>query len=382
VGEDVAVIGAGPAGLAAAAVARQHGLRALVVDKAASVGASWRAHYDRLRLHTERALSGLPGLAIPRAHGKWVPRAAVVEYLESYARHHELRLRLETAVESVDRDGTGWTLRTNAGPIAARAVVIATGYNHTARLPDWAGRDSFAGEILHSSQYRNAAPYKGRDVLVAGTGNSGAEIAVDLLEGGASRVRVAVRTPPNIVRREVLGLSSQRLGIVFRNAPPSIIDPVAALLRLLTIGDLTRYGLPAPKKGIYARVREGQIPILDVGFVEALKAGRLTIVPSIRGFDGRDVLLEGGEKIQPDVVLAATGFSRGLEALVGHLGVLDPRGVPLVHGTDDSPAAKGLYFIGYTNPISGNFREIAIVARKLGRALSGRLAPEASRQTR
>jgi len=76
---EVAVIGAGPAGLAVAAVLTQQGFSAVVVDKADAVGSAWRSHYERLRLHTERALSGLPGMPIPRKHGKWVPRAGVVE---------------------------------------------------------------------------------------------------------------------------------------------------------------------------------------------------------------------------------------------------------------------------------------------------------------
>src|SRR4051812_10105119 len=101
-GGEIAVIGAGPAGLAAAAALQAGGLTALVIDKAEQVGASWRTHYDRLHLHTERALSGLPGFPIPRAYGRWVPRAKVVEYLEAYAEHHRLELRLRTAVERID----------------------------------------------------------------------------------------------------------------------------------------------------------------------------------------------------------------------------------------------------------------------------------------
>src|SRR5258706_2634713 len=196
---EVVVVGAGPGGLAAAAALGAAGVPALVVDRAAAVGASWREHYERLHLHTERALSGLPGLAIPRAYGKWVARAHVVDYLEAYAAHHQLALRLSTPVERIEREGDRWRIDTPAERFAARGCVIATGYNHAPFLPDWPGRDQFAGELLHSSRYRNPRPYHGRDVLVVGAGNSGAEIAVDLIEGGAARVRVAIRTPPNIV---------------------------------------------------------------------------------------------------------------------------------------------------------------------------------------
>jgi len=81
------------------------------------------------------------------------------------------------------------------------------------------------------------------------------------------------------------------------------------------------------------------------------------------------VILEGGGRIQPDAVIAATGYARGLENLVGHLGVLDARGAPLTHGASTHPQAPGLYFIGYSNPISGNLREIAKDARRIAKAL-------------
>jgi putative flavoprotein involved in K+ transport len=368
----VAVIGAGPAGLAVAAASTEQGFSAVVLDKADAVGSTWRSHYERLRLHTERALSGLPGMAIPRKHGKWVPRAGVVEYLEEYARHHQLKLRLSTPVDHIERESAAWKLVTPSGPLTAAAVVIATGYNHIPHLPDWPGSASFAGELFHSARYRTAAPFRGRDVLVVGTGNSGAEIAVDLVDGGARRVRVAVRTPPNILRRELLGVSSQRLGVLLRHAPVAIVDPIASAVARLTVGDLTRYGLPPSPRGTYTRAREGQIPILDVGFIDALKQGRVTVVGAVRGFDGREVLLEDGSRIEPDAVIAATGYARGLERLVGHLGVLNDSGLPLVHGAATHPSAPGLHFIGFSNPISGNLREIALDARRIAKALRAR----------
>ena len=367
---EAAIVGAGPAGLATAASLRAAGVRSVVVDKAAQVGSAWRAHYDRLHLHTERALSGLPGLPIPRKYGKWVPRAGVVEYLEEYARHHQIALRLSTPVQRIEREDGAWKLVTPSGSLLARAAVVAAGFNHSPHLPEWPGSASFSGELLHSSKYKNAESFRGKHVVVVGTGNSGAEIAVDLADGGAASVRLAVRTPPNIVRREVGGVAAQRLGLVLRHIPPAIVDPIVRVIQRLTIGDLTPYGLLPSPRGTYTRAREGQIPILDVGLIDAIKSRRVTVVTAVRAFEGRDVILEDGKRIQPDAVIAATGYVRALERLVGHLGVLDKRGVPLAHGARTHPAAPDLYFIGYSNPISGNLREIGIDARRIARALS------------
>src|SRR4051794_32849900 len=108
---------------------RRRGVDAVVVDRADSVGASWRRHYDRLHLHTVRWLSHLPGYRLSRRHGRWVSRDGVIRYLEGYARHHELDLMLGTAVERVDRDpaGDGFVVRTSRGDLRARNVVVATG---------------------------------------------------------------------------------------------------------------------------------------------------------------------------------------------------------------------------------------------------------------
>src|SRR5260370_10650607 len=123
--EHAIVMGAGPAGLASAAMLQAAGVGALVVERAPEVGSSWRAHYARLRLHTERRLSSLPGLELPREYGKWVPRAQVVEYLETYARHHQIRVRYGVQVERVEREGDAFRLQTSQGELPARVVLVA-----------------------------------------------------------------------------------------------------------------------------------------------------------------------------------------------------------------------------------------------------------------
>ncbi len=368
--ERVVVLGAGPAGLSVAAELRRHGVDPLVVDRADTVGASWRGHYDRLHLHTARQLSQLPGLRMPRRFGRYVARDDVVDYLERYAAHHHLRTRLGTEVRLLDRAGTGWLVRTDRGDLPADQVVVATGYNHTPVLPDWPGRDGFSGQLLHASTYRNAVPYAGRDVLVVGAGNTGAEIAVDLVEGGARKVRLAVRTPPNIVRREVGGLPSQAVSVLLRHVPPPVVDRMIRVVQRATVPDLAGLGLPRPEVGVYTRiVRDGAIPIIDVGLIDAVRRQQVEVVAAVVDLDGRDVVLADGDRVSPDAVIVAAGYRRGLEPLVGHLGVLDPAGGPRVTGARTDPAAPGMWFTGYTNPISGMFRELAIDARRIARAI-------------
>ena len=367
---EAVVIGAGPAGLASAAMLQRVGVETLVIDRADAVAHSWRGHYDRLRLHTVRWLSHLPGFRIPRKYGRWVARDDVVRYLEAYAVRHGLEVRCNTAVERIDRVDGRWRLRTSDGDLDAAYVVVATGHNHTAALPDWPGADGFTGELLHASAYRSGAAYAGRSVLVVGSGNTGAEIAVDLVESGAAAVALSVRTPPHIVLREKYGVPSLALAVLFRRLPFKVFDKIAAAVRRVDIGDLSAYGLPTPSDGLYARLlRDDSVPIVDVGFIDALKSGAITVVPAVEGFEADRVLLADGSARRADVVVAATGYRRGLDGMVGHLGVLGADGRPVVRGAATHPDAPRLWFTGYTNPISGMFRELGIDAKRITRAV-------------
>jgi putative flavoprotein involved in K+ transport len=366
---DIVIVGAGSAGLAVAALLRQRGLDPLVLEAGPEPGAAWRNRYDRLRLHTPRLLSGLPGMRIPRRFGRWVARDDLIEYFRRYAERHHLEVRTGARVARIEQDGTAWRLETGQGPIRADDVIVATGYSGTAFIPEWPGRDDFAGELIHSTQYLNPAPFRDRDVLVVGAGNSGAEIAHDVIDGGARRSRLSVRTPPQIVRRATAGIPAQLIGMAIKHIPPQWVDPISKTQRKLSIPDLAAQGLPRPEQGIRTSfMATGTTPILDVGIVDAVRRGRVEVVAAVEGFDGADVLLADGSRIQPDAVIAATGFSAGLGALVGHLGVLTPRGLP--SKTDGEPCLPGLWFLGFTPTLGGQLREGSIAARKVAESIA------------
>ena len=375
----VAVVGAGPAGLATAACLRRRGIGGTVLERGEGVGQAWRGHYDRLHLHTPRVQSHLPGYRIPRSSGRWVARDDLVDYLEAYADHHRIGPQFGVEVQRLDPDDGGWRLTTTDGEYHARAVVVATGYNGRPYLPDWPGRAGYAGQLLHADDYRRAEPFRGADVLVVGTGNTGAEIAADLAEQGAGRVRLAVRTPPHVVPRTVASVPTTLLGIGNEYLPPWLGDPLNTLLQRVTIGDLTADGLPPPQRGLIATYRETDtIPIIDVGFVDQLKAGRVEPVAAVEAFEHERVVLADGSRVRAEVVIAATGYHTALHELVGHLGVLDERGRPTVAAGTRHPAAPGLHFVGLRNPLIGLLNAIRIDAGRVARAIAAELREPAS----
>jgi putative flavoprotein involved in K+ transport len=366
---EIVIIGAGSAGLATAALVRGQGIEPLVLEAGAEPGAVWRTRYDRLRLHTPRLLSGLPGLRIPRRYGRWVARDDLIEYFHAYAAHHGLTVRTNTRVDRIVRDGDAWRLDTPDGPIHARSVVVATGYNGVPFIPDWPGREGFTGELIHSAEYANPAAFRGRDVLVVGAGNSGAEIAHDVIDGGAARSRLSVRTPPQIIRRATAGIPAQLIGMAIKRVPPHWVDPISKAQRKVSIPDLAAQGLPRPELGVRTSfITTGTTPILDVGIVDAVKRGRVEVVAAVEAIDGDDVILADGSRIQPEAIIAATGFRAGLDELVGHLGVLGPRGLP--EAKDGPPALPGLWFVGFTPTLGGQLREGSIAARKVAEQIA------------
>ena len=301
----------------------------------------------------------------------WPSRDEVVAYLERYARVHRIDPRFGVAVERIDPDGRAWRLSSSEGDLATQVVVVATGPELEPVLPEWPGRDGFSGEILHSSAYRNAEPYRGKDVLVVGGGESAGDIVMDLVEGGASKVWMSVRTPPYIFPEKALGIGADWYALVGGRTPPRIADVLARGVRRFWIGDLSAYGLPSPRTGFFTAYRRGPVSsVIDrSGFVRAAKARRFEVVAATEAFDGADVVLVDGSRVRPDAVVAATGFRCGLEPLVGHLGILDALGRPKAHAPAIHPSAPGLYLFGYTFSLP-NLRWLREDSQRTARAVA------------
>jgi putative flavoprotein involved in K+ transport len=362
---EAVVVGAGPFGLGAAAELGRRGFEVVVLDRADAVGSSWRRRYEGLRLNSVRWMSGLPRGSIPRHAGRWPRKEDYVAYLERYVEHHDLDVRLGVDVERIERAGEGYAVETSTGRFLADAVVVAAGYDRVPKMPEWPGRTEYRGELIHGSEYRNPAPYRGRDVLVVGAGNTGTEVAAQLADAGARKVWMAVRTPPNLVPSEMLGFPATPVGLLADRLPPRLVDMVTPLFTR----DLSEHGLGRSPYGLATEIRvKGLGVVVDRGFSDALRSGRVEVVDAVERFDGADVVFAGGTRLRPGVVIAATGYRMGLEPLVGHLGVLDSKGRPSVFGGATHPSAPRLYFNGYYQPIVGQLPELRRTSRAIGRA--------------
>lgn len=345
--DDVVIIGAGPAGLGVAGCLGQRGLRARLIEKSGAVGASWRSHYERLHLHTVKALSALPGMPFPADAPRYVPRQGVVDYLASYAGRHALEPEFAQEVAAIEREQGQWRIKSATNrQWRTSHVVVATGANHTPRQPELAGHAGYAGRVLHSHAYRNAAPFASQRVLVVGMGNTGAEIALDLAEQGV-HTALSVRSPVNMVYRDVLGRPTQLTSIALARLPRAWGDTLAGWLRDLTVGDLSRHGLHTPSVSPLRQLREyGKTPVIDVGTLARIKRGDIAVHPGIDRLTPTGVRFVDGTEHAFDALILATGYEARLQRLFPAVALpLDATGLPSsVIGTG---LLEGAYFVGF-----------------------------------
>lgn len=362
--DDAIIIGAGPAGLACAATFLQRGLKATVLEKGENIAPVWHRHYQRLHLHTDRSHSALPGLPMPRDYPRYPSRAQVVDYLDAYATHFGVRPVFGSAVQRVRRQDHSWHVETADAHWTAPVVVIATGWADFPHRPQWPGMDGYRGEILHSGDYRNPDPYKGKRVLVVGFGNSGGEIALDLAEAGVD-VTLAVRGAVKILPREMLGLPILTWAIAQAWMPPRVADFINAPMIRLAVGPTRNLGLTPLRKGPRQMIAEdGRVPLLDVGTLDRIRDGSIKVRGGIAGFTADAVAFTHSPAEPFDAVILATGFRPDLRALLPDLPrVLDEHGLP--RATGRASAEPGLFFCGHTVSPTGQLREIGIEAKRI-----------------
>jgi indole-3-pyruvate monooxygenase len=366
--EDIVVIGAGPAGLAAAASLRCSGLPHLVVDRASDIGASWKQHYDRLRLHTVKRYSSLPFSPWPRETPRYPSRADMVSYLERYAEQHRITPRFDVEVRRVTRGATRFTLDTSAGRLEPRFVIVATGYNGVANRPAYPGLAGFTGSVVHAQTYKNPQAYHGKRTLVVGCGNSGAEIALDLAEQGVD-VAMVVRGPVHVVPRDLLGRPSQVTGVMLSRLPVAVRDALVSPILRRAVGDLTRWGIVRPAAGPNRLIEDaGRIPILDIGTIAQVKAGRIRVLPAVQEVLPDRVRFADGRTEAFEAIILATGYRPDLHRFIDSFeSISDRRGRPHRFGAET--AIPGLFFLGFRNPPTGALREISLEAPRVAAAI-------------
>jgi flavin-binding monooxygenase-like protein len=360
----VCVIGAGASGLTAIKNLREHGYAVDCYERETSVGGGWNWRHDRSTVSSSthpvssRPLTEFPDFPMPDDWPDFPHHGQILSYLERYAEHFGLgeHVWFGTEVASVVPVGDGrWDVTTHStGGGAERtqryaAVVVANGHNWAPRMPDIEGE--FRGRFLHAGAYKNPAILRGRKVLVIGGGNSGCDIAVEAAQQ-AAEVWHSTRRGYWYAPKYVLGRPADQSGVLMRRLrlPMWLRRWIYRRAVTATAGDLTRFGLPAPDHRPYE-----SHPIVNSQLIHYLGHGRITPVPDVARFDDAAVELADGSRVEPDLVIAATGYRPQFEFLAPELLDLDADGRPDLHLHAFARRHPTLAVVGLLQPDAGLF---------------------------
>ena len=362
---DVAVVGGGPAGLAASQQLAARGISNIVLERGAHVGWMWGQVYDSLRLHTGKHLSSLPGMPFPARTSLFPTRSEFTEYLESYVDRFQLPVRTGMEATGLLRENDGWTVETSTGRYQSKAVVVATGIMSSPVLPDFPGTTSYTRLMFHSTEYRRPEERLGRSILVVGIGNSAAEIASELA-GAGMEVAVSVRSGANVIPRSIAGIPSQYFGWSMSWLPGPMQRRIVRGTSLIG-GILGRRPAGLPGKGHFDVCQD--VPVIGRSILDHVNAGRVRLLPGVAELSQTSVRLTDGTEWAGDTMMFATGYRPAMEWM-GEYGARDRCGSADRRDRVRSASHPDLYFVGHNYDGRGGLYNIRIDANRVARLIA------------
>lgn len=400
----VLVVGAGQAGLSIAARLGQHGIDTLVIDRQGRTGDNWRRRYHALTLHNEVHVNHLPYMPFPATWPVFIPKDKLANWFEAYAEAMELNIWCDAALESGEyRDGAWDVVVLRAGEarrLRPRHIIFATGVSSIPKRPELPGLEHFRGEVMHSGAYTEGSAWKGRPVLVLGSGNSGHDVAHDLHASGAA-VAIVQRGTTHIVS---LAEAQRVYSIYAEGIPTEDCDLLATATPFPVLKRAYQHATAISKRadaglhaGLAARgfrlddgpegcgfqmkyMQQGGGYYFNVGCSDLIAAGQIGLVhhADITGLEAGGARLRDGTLVPAELLVLATGYHNQQETVRACLGDEVAERVGPVWGFDDGgelrnmwrPTAQpGLWFTAGSLAqcrIYSHYLAMQIKARELG----------------
>ncbi|KAJ1390712.1 Pyridine nucleotide-disulfide oxidoreductase, class-II [Sesbania bispinosa] len=347
----VIVVGAGPSGLSVAACLTKQSIPYIILEREDCFASLWKKYsYDRLHLHLRKQFCELPHKPFPPSYPSYIPKEQFLHYLDDYVSHFRITPLYNRTVEVAEYDEASlkWKVKArNGGEVeeySGKFLVVATGETSDPYIPEVEGLSSFPGKVLHSTRFKSGKEFKDEHVLVVGSGNSGMEISLDLVNHGA-KTSIVVRSPVHFLSREMVfwGL------FLLKYFSLSMVDSVMVIVSRLVYGDVTSYGVGRPNEGpFFMKVKYGKYPVIDVGTYQKIKSGELKVLPAeMESVQGKDVLFKNGELHPFDSIVFCTGFKRSTHKwLKGDDYLLNDDGIPKPSYPFHWKGKNGLYCVG------------------------------------
>ncbi|ERN00493.1 hypothetical protein AMTRI_Chr05g66290 [Amborella trichopoda] len=348
------IVGAGPSGLATAACLKERRVPSLILERANCIASLWQLKtYDRLSLHLPKKFCELPLMPFPSHFPTYPTKQQFIQYLQDYAQHFGLEPAFNERVECADYDPSVglWRVCTSSWTeYVCRWLVVATGENAEAVLPQIRGMDEFQGPIIHTSCYRSGAGLDGQRVLVVGCGNSGMEVCLDLCNHNASPTLV-VRNPVHVLPREMLGKSTFGVSMwLLKWFPVRMVDRFLLLVSWLMLGSTARLGLARPRVGpLELKSKAGKTPVLDVGTLAKIRSGQIKVRPGVKRLRAQGAEFEDGKGEEFDAVILATGYKSNVPSWLKETDFFSVEdGLPRTPFPNGWKGKSGLYAVGFT----------------------------------
>ncbi|MDC0738919.1 NAD(P)-binding domain-containing protein [Cognatishimia sp. SS12] len=388
----VAIIGAGPGGLAAARWLKQHGFDPVLFESHSGLGGQWNntnpnsGVWPDMRTNTFSGATRFSDLAYPEGTPLFPHNKQVLTYLTTFAERFGLTeaIRFSTEVVELKSSAGGYTLVTRSGGVQEThefaRVVVATGRFNAPVIPPVPGQEQFSGDmgIVHTFNYDDPDLYRGKRVVVAGGSISALEIASDLAMLGAKTVYLAQRRQRYVVPKMVAGTPFEyfshtyQAALAAETASPEAQKEAQQEFVLKLAGNPAHYGAPAPhpdvtKAGFTASPH----------YLNLVAEGRIHPVGWFQDIEGTHVRFEDGAEADVDALIFGTGFDLNLPFLSDEIAATlkqDALGMDL-HEFTFHPDLPGLGFIGLWCQLGSYFCPIEQQARYLAYAWSGAIEP-------
>jgi hypothetical protein len=373
----VCIIGAGSSGVVVAKHLKQSGVPFECFEIGSDIGGMWRyqndnglsSAYRSLHIDTSRFNLGYSDHPIPDHYPDFLSHYQVMDYLESYASRFEVspHIRFNAEVQDVKLlEDKSWQVTLADGTAKRyRAVVVANGHLWDPRWADFEG--SFDGEQIHSHHYRTADPFKDKNVLVIGIGNSAVDVAVDVCKSAKSTL-LSTRRSAWIMPKYIMGLPIDRWLAFFSrklHLPVPLSRTIVQKIAYLVTGDQRRFGIPSPKHPVWrehATLSQELIPFCGHGWIR--------MKPNVSHLDGSQVLFDDGSSEPVDVIIHATGYKTSFPFLEPGLFQVKDGKVELYRRMAP-PSLPGLYFAGLVQPVGPTIPLVEVQGRWLASVLSG-----------
>ncbi|KAF5801587.1 putative indole-3-pyruvate monooxygenase [Helianthus annuus] len=387
------IVGAGPSGLAVSACLREQDVPFVVIERSDCIASLWQKHtYNRLKLHLPKKFCQLPRLPFPEEYPEYPTKKQFIAYLENYAQKFDIKPHFNECVQSAKYDEACqlWRVVTVSTTESTRSeteyicqmLVVATGENAEGVVPEIDGLQDFSGEVVHAKDYKSGENYTGKKVLVVGCGNSGMELSLDLSNHNAkpsivvrssvifkltpskrsnlfSRKRIPIKTKHlinlfslqvHILPREIMGKSTFDLAMILMKwLPLWLVDKLLLILTWFILGNTHKYGIKRPSIGpLELKNRHGKTPVLDIGALQKIRSGDITVVPGVKRFKRNSVELVDGETVDIDSVVLATGYRSNVPYWLQESEFFAKNGFPKTPFPSGWKGKNGLYASGFT----------------------------------